>query len=101
MSTQDTAYADHDPELPTSIDDACVVMHSMPTNSCAKPARCSPASPFMCSIGTAQLILQNEKAARLRAIAEQIGDAQPYIPEAIELQWQRTGLLERARLFQG
>jgi L-ribulose-5-phosphate 4-epimerase len=46
---------------------------------------------------TAELILLIEEAARFQAIAEQIGGAQPYTPGAIEVQWKRTGLLEKAR----
>ncbi len=50
---------------------------------------------------TAQLILLVEEAARFQAIAEQIGGAQVYTPGAIELQWKRTGLLERALEYAG
>ncbi|MBT9516001.1 MAG: class II aldolase/adducin family protein [Methyloversatilis discipulorum] len=52
-------------------------------------------------IKTAQLILLIEEAARFQAIAEQIGGAQPYTPGAIELQWKRTGLLEKALAYKG
>jgi L-ribulose-5-phosphate 4-epimerase len=50
---------------------------------------------------TAQLILLIEEAARFQAIAEQIGGAQVYTPGALELQWARTGLLEKARAYAG
>ena len=50
---------------------------------------------------TGELILLIEEAARLQAIAEQIGGAKPYTPGALDLQWKRTGLLERARSFAG
>jgi L-ribulose-5-phosphate 4-epimerase len=46
---------------------------------------------------TAQLILFIEEAARFQAIAEQIGGAKDYNPGTLDQQWQRTGLLERAR----
>lgn len=52
-------------------------------------------------VKTAQLILLIEEAARFQAIAEQIGGAQPYTPGAIELQWKRTGLLEKALAYKG
>ncbi|SDB91141.1 class II aldolase/adducin family protein [Paraburkholderia lycopersici] len=48
---------------------------------------------------TAELILLIEEAARFQAIAAQIGGAQVYTPGAIELQWRRTGLLERASQY--
>jgi hypothetical protein len=50
---------------------------------------------------TAELILLIEEAARFQAIAEQIGGAQPYTPGALEVQWARTGLLEKAKAFSG
>lgn len=50
---------------------------------------------------TAQLILLIEESARLQAIAAQIGGAQVYTQGALDLQWKRTGLLERARAFAG
>ena len=50
---------------------------------------------------TARLILLIEEAARFQAIAEQIGGAQPYTPGALELQWARTGLLDKARAYAG
>ena len=52
-------------------------------------------------IGTSQLILLIEEAARFQAIAEQIGGAKEYTPGALEVQWKRTGLLERARAYKG
>lgn len=48
---------------------------------------------------TAQLILLIEESARLQAIAAQIGGAQVYTPGALDLQWKRTGLLEKGRSF--
>jgi L-ribulose-5-phosphate 4-epimerase len=50
---------------------------------------------------TAQLILLIEEAARFQALAEQIGGAQRYTPGALELQWARTGLLEKSKAYQG
>jgi L-ribulose-5-phosphate 4-epimerase len=50
-------------------------------------------------VKTAELILLIEEAARFQAIAAQIGGAQDYTPGAIELQWKRTGLLERASQY--
>ena len=50
---------------------------------------------------TAELILLIEEAARFQAIAEQIGGAKQYTPGALDVQWKRTGLLERARAFAG
>ncbi|HTA87945.1 MAG TPA: class II aldolase/adducin family protein [Polyangiaceae bacterium] len=50
---------------------------------------------------TSQLILLIEEAARFQALAEQIGGAQRYTPGALELQWARTGLLEKSRAYQG
>lgn len=52
-------------------------------------------------VKTAELILLIEEAARFQAIAEQIGGAQEYTTGALELQWKRTGLLEKARAFAG
>jgi hypothetical protein len=52
-------------------------------------------------VKTAQLILLLEEAARFQILAEQIGGAKPYTPGAIELQWKRTGLLEKALAFAG
>ena len=50
---------------------------------------------------TAELILLLEEAARFQAIAEQIGGAQPYTPGALEVQWKRTGLLDKAKSYSG
>lgn len=50
---------------------------------------------------TAELILLIEEAARFQAIAEQIGGAQVYTPGALEVQWRRTGLWEKAQAFAG
>jgi ribulose-5-phosphate 4-epimerase/fuculose-1-phosphate aldolase len=52
-------------------------------------------------VGTSQLVLLIEEAARFQAIAEQIGGAKEYTPGALDLQWRRTGLLERARAYAG
>jgi hypothetical protein len=52
-------------------------------------------------VGTSQLILLIEEAARFQAIAEQIGGAKEYTPGALEVQWKRTGLLERASAYSG
>ena len=48
-------------------------------------------------IGTSQLILLIEEAARFQAIAERIGGAKEYTPGALDVQWKRTGLLEQVR----
>lgn len=48
---------------------------------------------------TAELILLIEESARIQTIAEQIGGAQVYTPGALDLQWKRTGLLEKGRSF--
>lgn len=50
---------------------------------------------------TAELILLIEEAARFQAIAEQIGGAKTYTPGALELQWARTGLLEKSKAYAG
>lgn len=50
---------------------------------------------------TSETILFVEEAARYQAIAEQIGGAQVYTPGALELQWKRTGLLEKAKNYEG
>jgi L-ribulose-5-phosphate 4-epimerase len=50
---------------------------------------------------TAELVLLIEEAARFQAIAEQIGGAKQYTPGALDVQWKRTGLLEKARSFAG
>lgn len=52
-------------------------------------------------IKTAELILFIEEAARYQAVAAQIGGAQTYTPGALELQWKRTGLLEKSYAYQG
>ncbi|MDR5171496.1 class II aldolase/adducin family protein [Methylobacillus flagellatus] len=52
-------------------------------------------------IRTSELILFVEEAARYQAIAEQIGGAQHYTPGALEVQWKRTGLLEKAKAYSG
>lgn len=52
-------------------------------------------------IKTSEIILLVEEAARFQAIAEQIGGAQVYTPGALELQWQRTGLLEASKAYSG
>jgi L-ribulose-5-phosphate 4-epimerase len=52
-------------------------------------------------VKTAELILLIEEAARLQVLAEQIGGAQPYTPRALEVQWSRTGLLEKAKAYSG
>jgi L-ribulose-5-phosphate 4-epimerase len=46
---------------------------------------------------TAELVLLIEEAARIQAIAEQIGGAQEYTEGALELQWSRTGLVEKSK----
>lgn len=50
---------------------------------------------------TAEIILFVEEAARYQALAEQIGGAQAYTPGALELQWKRTGLLEKSKAYAG
>jgi len=50
---------------------------------------------------TSETILLVEEAARFQALAEQIGGAQNYTPGALELQWKRTGLLEKSRAYSG
>jgi hypothetical protein len=52
-------------------------------------------------IKTAELILFIEESARYQALAEQVGGAQVYTPGALEVQWKRTGLLERAAAYRG
>jgi len=52
-------------------------------------------------IGTSQLILLIEEAAKFQAIAEQIGGPKEYTPGALDMQWKRTGLLEKARTYGG
>jgi hypothetical protein len=48
---------------------------------------------------TAELILLIEESAKLQALAAEIGGAKVYTPGALDLQWKRTGLLEKARSF--
>ena len=50
---------------------------------------------------TAELILFVEESARYQVYAEVIGGAQVYTPGALELQWKRTGLLEKSKAFTG
>jgi hypothetical protein len=50
---------------------------------------------------TAETILFVEEAARYQALAEQIGGAKVYTPGALELQWKRTGLLEKSKAYSG
>jgi ribulose-5-phosphate 4-epimerase/fuculose-1-phosphate aldolase len=52
-------------------------------------------------IRTSELILFVEEAARYQATAEQIGGAQVYTPGALELQWKRTGLLDKSKAYSG
>jgi hypothetical protein len=52
-------------------------------------------------VKTAERILLIEESARIQAIAEQIGGPQPYTPGALELQWKRTGLLEKSKAYVG
>jgi hypothetical protein len=52
-------------------------------------------------IKTAETILFVEEAARYQALAEQLGGAKDYTPGALELQWKRTGLLEKSRAYSG
>lgn len=48
---------------------------------------------------TAELILLIEEGARIQAIAEQIGGAKEYTEGALEVQWSRTGLVEKGKSF--
>lgn len=48
---------------------------------------------------TSELILFIEEAARFQAIAAPLGGAQAYTPGALELQWKRTGLLEKSKAY--
>jgi ribulose-5-phosphate 4-epimerase/fuculose-1-phosphate aldolase len=48
---------------------------------------------------TAELILLIEEGARLQAIAEQIGGAKEYTEGALEVQWSRTGLVEKGKAY--
>jgi len=52
-------------------------------------------------IKTSEMILFVEEAARYQVYAEVIGGAKVYTPGALELQWKRTGLLEKSRAFTG
>jgi L-ribulose-5-phosphate 4-epimerase len=48
---------------------------------------------------TAELILLIEEGARIQAIAEQIGGAKEYTDGALEVQWSRTGLVEKGKSY--
>jgi hypothetical protein len=48
---------------------------------------------------TAELILLIEEGARIQAIAEQIGGAKEYTEGALEVQWSRTGLVEKGKSY--
>jgi Class II Aldolase and Adducin N-terminal domain len=48
---------------------------------------------------TAELILLIEEGARIQAIAEQIGGAKEYTEGALEVQWSRTGLVEKGQSY--
>ena len=48
---------------------------------------------------TAELILLIEEGARIQSIAEQIGGAKDYTPGALEVQWSRTGLVEKGKSY--
>ncbi|MCA3176552.1 MAG: class II aldolase/adducin family protein [Burkholderiales bacterium] len=50
---------------------------------------------------TSELILFVEEAARYQIYAEVIGGAKTYTPGALELQWKRTGLLEKSQAYAG
>lgn len=50
---------------------------------------------------TSELILLVEEAARYQYYAAAIGGAQVYTPGALELQWKRTGLLEKSQAYTG
>ncbi|MFD0912463.1 class II aldolase/adducin family protein [Methylophilus luteus] len=52
-------------------------------------------------IGTSQLVLLIEEAARFQSLAEQVGGAKDYTPGALEVQWKRTGLVEKAKQYTG
>ena len=52
-------------------------------------------------IKTAQTILWLEEAAQIQAVSAQLGGAQPYTPGALDVQWARTGLLEKSKAFRG
>lgn len=48
---------------------------------------------------TAELVLLIEEAAKIQAIAEQIGGAKVYTPGALEVQWARTNLVEKSKAY--
>lgn len=48
---------------------------------------------------TGELILLIEEAAKVQSIAEAIGGAKEYTEGALEVQWARTGLVEKGRSF--
>ncbi|HSC88037.1 MAG TPA: class II aldolase/adducin family protein [Polyangiaceae bacterium] len=48
---------------------------------------------------TAELILLIEEGARIQSIAEQIGGAREYTEGTLEVQWSRTGLVEKAKAY--
>jgi L-ribulose-5-phosphate 4-epimerase len=48
---------------------------------------------------TAELVLLIEEGARIQSIAEQIGGAKEYTEGALEVQWSRTGLVEKGKSF--
>lgn len=50
---------------------------------------------------TSELIMFIEEAARYQYLAEALGGAKAYTPGALELQWQRTGLKEKALEYVG
>lgn len=50
---------------------------------------------------TAELILFVEESARYQVYAEVIGGAKVYTQGALELQWKRTGLLEKSKAYTG
>ncbi|MES2886836.1 MAG: class II aldolase/adducin family protein [Pseudomonadota bacterium] len=50
---------------------------------------------------TAELILFVEEAARYQTYAEVLGGAKTYTPGALEVQWKRTGLLEKSKAYAG
>lgn len=52
-------------------------------------------------IKTAQIILFIEEGARYQYQAAALGGAQEYTPGALDLQWKRTGLLEKSKAYTG
>jgi L-ribulose-5-phosphate 4-epimerase len=48
---------------------------------------------------TAELVLLLEEGARIQSIAEQIGGAKEYTEGALEVQWSRTGLVEKGKSY--